>query len=134
MYQFVDDTNMTDTDFPQKVDCLVYRMQFDVNNVVLWLKSNKLELNESKTQLMFISHKKHCNLSHSISLKVEEETILCVNEMKCLGLIKWLRRKRGLIISPRNQREFFGHQTNHHDESTRVLSSFIINSFELFSF
>lgn len=57
------------------------KLQRDINNINNWLKMNKLKLNESKTKLMEI------NMNNSSLLKINNETIEKVKNIKYLGFI-----------------------------------------------
>lgn len=53
----------------------------DINNINIWLKKNKLKLNETKTKIMEI------NFDSEIVFKINNEGIEKVNNMKYLGFI-----------------------------------------------
>jgi len=87
MYQYADDTNTVKAEYPHKIYELISQVQTDINNILIWLKNNNLELNESKTQIMLITNKKFEFLADSISITVGNQVIKCVPKIKCLGLI-----------------------------------------------
>ena len=85
-YQYADDTNIIDSEHPESRDELLKRMQSDIQNLIMWLKSNYLELNNSKTQMMVICSPKNQIYAKDFKINVENVTISCVNVIKCLGL------------------------------------------------
>jgi len=85
-FQYADDSNIVDADKPENRLKPLCRIQKDVDNLTNWLKDNYLELNESKTQMIMISNSKNQMYTKEFKIKVENETIHCVRELKCLGL------------------------------------------------
>lgn len=76
---YADDTLIFNEDDTEE-NCREKLMQ-DINNVILWMKMNKLKLNEKKTKLMEI------NIDSNIQFKINDEVIEKVKSIKYLGFI-----------------------------------------------
>jgi hypothetical protein len=60
-------------------------MENCINEIRQWMKLNKLKLNESKTELMFITKKRHTSLVENLSIKVGDSVIKPSNAVRNLG-------------------------------------------------
>ena len=59
------------------------KMQFDLNNLAIWLRSNHLKLNVSKTKVMILNKD---GLFPNVDLFIEGQSLEVVCTFKCLGV------------------------------------------------
>ena len=76
---FVDDTNIIISDF--SVNKLKFKLRLTINEIMLWVKSNKLTINIEKTHCMSFRN------DIEFEIEIENEPIVQVSEKKFLGLI-----------------------------------------------
>ena len=80
---FADDTNLFISG--KNIDHLEQTINTELDNIILWLKADKLSLNIKKTQFMLFSGFK--KTKPSINLKIEGESISETVKSKFLGVI-----------------------------------------------
>jgi hypothetical protein len=63
------------------------RLEKDLQNVAEWMKINRLKLNVNKTQMLIVGRPKQLAKLSNCDIKLEDEIINRVHEMKVLGII-----------------------------------------------
>ena len=81
---FVDDANLLYSSKPLKN--INKRINFDLNNIVHWLRANKISLNTSKTEIILFRTKKKIDIKEHMNFRISGQKINIVKEAKYLGL------------------------------------------------
>ena len=79
-----DDTNMLQSH--SSLETLVKQMNLDLKNLSQWLKSNKLSLNVTKTELI-IFHSVSKKTDHSLKFKLDGKRLTQTDTVKYLGVL-----------------------------------------------
>ena len=86
-HSFADDTQLRKSAPPQHVSELVQSMQERVHDVKLWMSSNKLKLNDDKTEAMIVSPQRmSTSLPMPDSLTVSTSNVMFSQSVKTLGV------------------------------------------------
>ena len=88
---FADDTNILIKN--KSLKQLKKHVNFDLRNLCKWLKSNKISLNASKTELLVFRHPNK-EVNYNLKIKIDGKRLLPSNYVKYLGLyidshLKW---------------------------------------------
>ena len=82
---FADDTNITLS--AKTIADLKLRVTSELNNLICWVKANRLSLNVAKTELMIIGSRQRLNVQcEEITISIDDRTIKRVDHTKSLGL------------------------------------------------
>ena len=85
-HMYADDTQLYMSVEPSKISSLVSNMEACVNSVKDWMLTNRLKLNDDKTEILFINPREHECPSTYTSLKIGNEEIQFSNSAKNLGV------------------------------------------------
>ena len=84
---YADDTQLYASDRPSNIDSLVLTMSECINEVMKWMKINKLKMNEEKTEVILCNTKKDTIASGTIdSLRIGSEVITFSDKARNLGV------------------------------------------------
>ena len=84
---FADDTQLHDSCRPDQIDTSVQGMQDCISDVKTWMTSNKLKLNDDKTEcLLIVSNRTSLPNPHPISIHIGDTDILFSLQAKNLGV------------------------------------------------
>ena len=81
---FADDTNLLIKNTSLKQ--LQKHLNFDLRQLVLWLKANKISLNTSKTELLIFRHPNK-PINYDLKIKLQGKRLLPSNYVKYLGIL-----------------------------------------------
>ena len=86
-HSFADDTQLRQSAPPHHVSELVQSMQECIHDVKVWMSSNKLELNDDKTEAMIVSSQRiSTSLPMPDSLTVGTSNVMFSQSVKTLGV------------------------------------------------
>ena len=85
-HMYADDTQLYMSVEPSKISSLVSNMEACVNSVKDWMLTNRLKLNDDKTEVLFINPREHECPSTYTSLKIGNEEIQFSYSAKNLGV------------------------------------------------
>ena len=80
---FADDTNLLIKN--KSLKQLKKHVNYDLRNLNKWLKSNKISLNASKTELLLFRHPSK-EINYDLKIKIDGKKLLPSKYVKCLGL------------------------------------------------
>ena len=84
---FADDTQLHDSCRPDQIDTSVQGMQDCISDVKTWMTSNKLKLNDDKTEcLLIVSNRTSLPNPHPTSIHIGDTDILFSLQAKNLGV------------------------------------------------
>lgn len=79
---FADDTTILQTD--TNLECLLTNFNQSIKRLVIWCKYNRIDVNWSKTKIMFVSNQKNLNLPKQLS--IANNNVEVVDNFKLLGI------------------------------------------------
>ena len=83
-YHFADDTNILHSH--KSLDSLARNMNYDLRNLSVWLKANKLCLNVKKTELI-IFRPRSKKLDYTLKFKLDGKRLIPTQAVKYLGVL-----------------------------------------------
>ena len=84
--KFADDTQLHKASQPTEFQCLVSDFESCFLSVKAWMLSNKLKLNDEKTEAMLVGSRQAINLTDAKSIQIGETNILLNPHVKNLGV------------------------------------------------
>lgn len=85
IYHFADDTNLLVSG--NKFNTIQTVMNHEIKKLVIWLRANKLSLNESKSELVIFRSKKFSVLPKNLSIKLNKYKLSPSSYVKYLGVV-----------------------------------------------
>ena len=84
---FADDSNFVFVWFIDDFGSLNASIETDMHAIVDWTVKNQIQLNKNKTKVLCVGSKRNLKHIEGFSVKFDNNVILPVTELKCLGLI-----------------------------------------------
>ena len=84
--KFADDTQLHKASQPTEFQCLVSDFESCILSVKAWMLSNKLKLNDEKTEAMLVGSRQAINLTDAESIQIGGKNILLNPHVKNLGV------------------------------------------------
>ena len=84
--KFADDTQLHKASQPTEFQCLVSDFESCFPSVKAWMLSNKLKLNDEKTEAMLVGSRQAINLTEAESIQIDGTNILLNPHVKNLGV------------------------------------------------
>ena len=85
--KFADDTQLHKASQPTEFQCLVSDFESCFLSVKAWMLSNKLKLNDEKTEAMLVGSCQAINLTEAESIQIDGNNILLNPHVKNLGVV-----------------------------------------------
>ena len=83
---FADDTQLHKASQPTEFQCLVSDFESCLLSVKAWMVSNKLKLNDEKTEAMLVGSRQDINLTEAESIQIDGKNIFLNAHVKNLGV------------------------------------------------
>ena len=83
---YADDTQLYNSVDPSDFDGLIQHMENCVEDVKTWMVTNRLKMNEEKTEVLFFDPKRKCNTKNRSFVMIENEKVHFTDKAKNLGV------------------------------------------------